>query len=223
MKGIGRNLRFWGETMQKMMLYMVLTVIGMLAFMTVMDGGDFVEEFGKDLPTFLIMITFLTVFMNALNGMSTYFPVTVSLGSTRKQSYMAMQITQHGIMAELVILIYLCYNFITPEMYRGFLAPYPVTFVGLILLVLGLGDLISASCLRFGRTIGVIVYMVTIIIVVGGVVGIGMSGVLDLMVVGSSLQAILASPWIFLLGLLVDLIMMSVLYLQVRKSNLQFA
>lgn len=221
MKGIGRNLCFWNEILQKMMLTMVLTVIGILAVMTFLNGGDFMEEFGKSLPSFLMMIAFLTVFMNALNGMSNYFPMTVSLGSTRKQSYIAMQIIQHMIMAELIILIYLCSHFLTAEMYRGFFVSYPMTFVGLNFLMVGVGELISAVCIRFGRTKGLIVYVVIILVAAGGV-GIGFANGFDFNVSGSSLKQLLSAPWILLLGIAVDLVMMLVLYLQIRKDNLQF-
>lgn len=222
MKGIGRSLRFWNETLQKMMLTMVLMVIGILAVMTFLDGGNFMEEFGKSLPPFLIMVAFLTVFMNALNGMSNYFPVTVSLGSSRKQSFIAMQIIQHMIMAELTILIYLCCHFLTSEMYRGFFVTYPMTFVGLLFLMVGAGNLISTVCLRFGRTIGLIVYIVVIILVVAGSVGTGLAKGFDFEVSGSSLEQLLTAPWILFLGIAVDLFMMLVLYLQIRKDNLQF-
>lgn len=204
-----------------MMLTMLLTIIGVLAVMTFLDGGNFREEFGESLPSFLIMVAFLTVFMNALNGINTYFPVTVSLGSTRKQSYIAMQIIQHLIMAELTILVYLCCHFFTAVKYGGFFVTYPLTFAGLLLLMVGAGNLVSAMCIRFGRTIGMIVY-IAVIILVAGSIGIGIAGRFDFNVSGSRLEQLLSAPWILLLGIAVDLFTMLALYFQIRKKNLQF-
>lgn len=221
MKGIGRNLRFWNATLQKMMLTMVLTMFAILTVLTFMDGGDFKKEFGESLPPFLVMGAFLTVFMNALNGMNVFFPVTVSLGSTRRKSYIAMQIIEHMIMAELIILIYLCCYFFKEEINRGFFTTYSMTFVGLFFLMVGAGDLISAVCFRFGRTIGMIVYTAVIVLVVAGGVGTGLANGFDFTGSGS-LEQFLAAPWILLLGIAVDLFMMPVLYFQIRKNDLQF-
>ena len=222
MKGIGRNIKFWSITMQKMTLYMVFMILAILTFMTFMDGGNLMEELGRTLPNYLIMVSFMSIFMNALNSMCTYFPMTVSLGSTRKQSYLAMQIVQHLILGELVVMIYACYHFLTAESDRGFFADYPLLLLGLIFLVQGFGDLVSASCLRFGRSIGVIVYLAAIVILVAAGVGIALSGALDALAIGGSMEQLLTAPWILLLGIFVDAIMIVILYLQVRKSTLQF-
>ena len=44
----------------------------------------------------------------------------------------------------------------------------------------------------------------------------------DALAIGGSMEQLLTAPWILLLGIFVDAIMIVILYLQVRKSTLQF-
>ena len=224
MKGIGRNLRFWGVALHKVMLSMVATIAVMLVFFTLMEGGNFMEEYGKQVPFYLIMLAFISSFMNALNGMNTQFPLTLSFGSTRKDSFIAMQVMQHLIMAEYLIAFYAWVYFVILERKAAFGEPYFMSAMGIVLLVLGLCHLTSAVSLRFGRTIGVIVYIVSIIAVISVTAGIIIHCSNAESFVGiESLGTVLNNPWIFLAGALFDGVMIAVLYAQVRKSNLQFA
>lgn len=222
MKGIGRNLRFWGVHLHKMLLTMVATIAVMLAFFTIMEGGNFMESYGEQVPFYLIILTFMSAFMNALNGMTNQFPMTVSFGSTRKDSFIAMQLVQHVIMIEFLLAFYAWFYFVVFERENPFDSFFVMTAVGIVLLVLGLCNVTSAANLRFGRAIGVIVYLLCIIVIVATVVGLALGGALDLLLNDSSWMDFLAKPWILLAGVLFDGAMILILYAQVRKRDLQF-
>ena len=76
MKGIGRNLVYWGCTLEKnaiMMMVFGFFFSGMMAFW---GEGDFWAEYVEIAPTYFGMIIVCTVFTNAINGMTSFFPLT---------------------------------------------------------------------------------------------------------------------------------------------------
>lgn len=223
MKGIGRNLHFWGIILHKTMLMMVATIAVMIAFFTFMEGGDFMEAYGNQVPFYLIMLAFISSFMNAMNGVNIQFPLTVSLGSTRKDSFIAMQIMQHLIMAEFLIALYAWVYFVILKKEVAFGEPYFMSAVGIVLLVLGLCHLTSAAMMRFGRTIGVIVYLISIIALIALVVGTVLSNSFESLTLDGIIGFLFDGPWILLAGAVFDGVMIFVLYAQIKKSNLQFA
>lgn len=220
MKGIVNNLRFWGITLHKTVLAMVATIAVMLAFFTFMEGGNFLEGYGNSVPFYLIMLAFISSFSNAMNGMNIQFPLTVSFGSTRKDSFIAMQFMQHLIMMEYLIAFYAWVYFVMLKKEVPFGEPFFMSAVGIVLIVLGLCHLTSAAMVRFGRTIGVIVYLISIIALVVGTV---LSNSFEAPTLEGIIGFLFEGPWILIGGIAFDVIMMAVLYSQVKKNNLQFA
>lgn len=224
MKGIGRNLLFWGKTLEKMVLMMVLWIIGIVSFMTLAEGGDFWTELGNQLPSYLIMLTFLTVFMTSMNGIQIYFPLTVSFGSGRKQSFVAMQVIQHVIAAELVAAVSVCSYFFNPQFW-WLISSYFMSVLGVLLVFMGMGNLISITYMRFGRTMGVLLYIAILILIIAiGVFGFSMTGKsigIDFLTQGG-INSFLQGPFILLFGILFDAVLIAIFYLGVRKQNLKF-
>lgn len=221
-KGIGRNLLFWGFTMQKTTLQMVAMILLIVAFSVLMDGGNFVEAFLLQLPNYLFMLAFMTVFMNSMNGLCVYFPVTVSLGSSRKQSFIAMQIVQHIQLAEYAVALYLVFFFTQPEA-LAVVAPYKLMILGVPFVLLGLGSLIGAAMTKFGRTLGLVFYIAAVIVaVVSGALCV-MASRLQFPFLNGGTNGLLTGPWILLAGILFDGLMILLLYHLLRKKDLQFA
>lgn len=224
MKGMGRNLLFWGKTLEKMVLMMALWVIGIVSFMTLLEGGDFWKEFGNQLPMYVIMLTFLSIFMISMNGTQIFFPLTVSFGSTRTQSFAAMEMILHLIVAEYLAAISVLSYFCNPEIWR-FCSGYFLSVVGVLLVFCGMGNLIATTYMRFGRTVGIIIYIVLLILIiaVGSIsfMAVEESSVMVSLTQGGS-DGFLRSPFILLAGILFDAVFIVIFYLVVRKQNLKF-
>lgn len=221
-KGIGRNLLYWGYTMQKTTLQMIAMILLIVAFSVLMDGGNFVEAFLLQLPNYLFMLAFMTVFMNSMNGLSVYFPVTVSLGSSRKQSFIAMQLVQHIQLAEYAVALYLVFFFTQPEA-LALAAPYKLMILGIFFALLGMGSLVGAAMTKFGRTLGTVFYIgVVIVVVVLGVLC-GTAGRNAFLLLNGGTNGLLTGPWILAAGILFDGLMILLLYRLLRKKDLQFA
>ena len=224
MKGIGRNLLFWGKTLEKMVLMMVLWIIGIVSFMTLMEGGDFWTELGNQLPTYLIMLTFLTVFVISMNGMQIYFPLTVSFGSGRRQSFVAMQVMQHVIVAELVAAVSVCSYFFNPQIW-WLIGSYLMSVLGVMFVFIGMGNLIAVAYMRFGRTMGILIYSASLILIIA--IGISGASIREKnnrigFLTSGWINSLLSSPFILLFGILFDAVLITIFYLGVRKQNLQF-
>ena len=223
MKGIGRNLLYWGAILEKTALMMGVWVIGIVAFITFMSGENFMEEMGKQLPSYLIMVSIILAFVNAFNNQQIYFPLTVSLGSGRKMSFIAMQVMQHLVIAEYVAAFYIFFYFFDARIWN-LLTGYLMGVAGLYFIWLAMANLIAAATMRFGKSIGMIVYIAVLIAIIGSVI-IGMvsvGGSMDLIDLSGADLKILKAPWILLVGAVLDLSIITVFYAIVRKKNLQF-
>lgn len=225
MKGIGRNLLFWGKTLEKMVLFMTLWIIGLVAFMTLMEGGSFWEVFGGQMPSYLIMLAFLSLFVSSMNGVQIYYPLTVSFGSTRKQSFVAMQLILHLIVAEYIAMICLFSYFFNAQVWQ-LVSRYFVSVAGAFFIILAMGNLISTTYMRYGRALGMLLYVILLILIISVcIIGFSVAGKdagMDWMVQGR-LDALLLSPAILALGLVLDAVIIAIFYGMIRKQNLKFA
>ncbi len=224
MKGLGRNIKFWVWMLEKTVLIMLASMLAVGVMFTVMEGGNNMEELSKTISSYLLMLPFLTVFMNALSGATGYFPVSVSFGAVRRQSCIAMLIAQHLMVLELIVLLCICNSVFPDTTQAQFLKRYAIGFVGILLLLMGMGTMVSAICIRCGRILGVVVYIGVVIVMVmlAGVfiVVINATGGLELK---GGLQNILNGPPLLILGMVVDLGMALIHYWAVRKIDLQLA
>lgn len=221
MKGLGRNIKFWVWMMNKALAAMLGSVLLIGVLLSFMEGDW--SLFVTFIPTYMLMFSFLAVFINALSTNVTCFPVPVSLGSVRKQSCIGMYIGQHVVALEQVLLLCVC-NLIFPEAQQAVLTKtYPLSFLGIYLLLLGLGTMISTISIRCSKGLGLIIY----VLIVVGVVFLGF-GVVFTMITngiepGSKIMNILNSSLPLMLGILVDAGMAFVHFAVVRKMDLKLA
>lgn len=223
MKGIGRNLLYWGGVLEKTAFMMGAWVMGIVVFITFMSGENFAEELGKQLPSYLLMVSIILTFVNAFNNIQIYFPITVSLGSGRKQSFIAMQVMQHLVVAEYLAAIYILFYFADTRIWNLFTG-YFMGVAGTYFILLAMGNLITAATMRFGKAIGMIFYMAVLIAVIGVVTfgAVSAGGRMDMINLSGVDIKILRDPWILLAGIILDLCMILLFYAIVRKKNLQF-
>lgn len=216
MKGLGRNLLFWGKMLEKMVLTVLGTTVLCAGLMAAMDGGDFLTEMAEMLPTYLVMMAIVVVFINSLGGMNTYFALTVSFGSNRRCSAIAMQLMQHVIVAELMAVVMLCIWYLPGSKMSELVLSYPLAFAGGALVLLALGSLTSAVYVTCGPTIGTTIYIVILLLAIGGGIAVFFMNLFE------KYAAFLRMPWILLFGILLDVAMGYVLCKTLQRQDLRF-
>lgn len=161
MKGIYRNLRFWGRNYEYMFSWIIvmLPCIAVISCLIVGNPREILAvlaDVGNSslyIPMFLILI--------GLNGATTYFPFSVSMGSRRRDSFIGMVIMIHVIGLELLLL-----TLVLGSLSGSSLSELVPTMAICLFLGLLVNNLLCAIMFRFGRNVAVLVYMVTILTVI---------------------------------------------------------
>ncbi len=222
MKGLGRNLIYWGITLEKQLL-LILGVIGVGAGMFVfMEGGNFLIKMADMLPFYIFMVTFIIVFINALVGLSGNYALSISLGSNRKSSFIARQIVQHGVMVEMAVIAVFFLQWSQNKEMEQMISTYPLSFIGVGFLIQGIGNLVSVIRERFGAIAGFTVYILCMMIIIAATVYMTVTvaqgtGIIE------KIREVFAGPWLFVIGLVVDAVMIFGFYRISRKVDLKFS
>lgn len=164
MNGIYRNLRFWGRNYEYMLggIIVVLACIPVISCLLVGNPGEIfatmtdTEYVAIYIPMWLILI--------GINGAATYFPFSVSMGSSRRDSFIGMVIMIHVIALEILLLMVVLGSL------SGSSSPKLVpTVAAYLFLSLFANNLLCAIMFRFGRNVAVGVYMMTFLTAIIGV------------------------------------------------------
>ena len=221
MKGLGRNIKFWIWMLNKTFVSILGSLLLVAVLLTLMEGDW--EFFASFIPSYMLMFTFMTVFINALSANVTCFPVSVSLGSARKQNCLGMQIGQHIVALEQVLLLCICNLFFADAPQAVLIKTYPLSFLGIYLLLLGLCTLISTISLKFSKVLGMIIYVLVVVGVVFLAFGVVLTMITTGFKPGSEIMNIIDSPLLLIVGVLVDVSMAFVHFAAVRKVDLKLA
>lgn len=169
MKDLKKNLIYWGLTFEKLTLAMIFGIVVYVLVMTLMGGGFSEEELKESLLVYTWLFILISVFINGFFAANSYFPMTISLGSTRTVSFTAMQIMQHVILVQYILLSGVAYYFLNREVF-DFLATCVLSIIGGIMTLMALSNVTCIISRRFGQVAGMIVYIGSLIIVVAAVV-----------------------------------------------------
>ena len=219
MKSMKKNLVFWTIIYEKLAMAMFLGVAVYLVMMSSMAVFP-MEELG-DLWGFMVLFFSIMILTNGYSGMLSYFPLSISMGTTRKGSFVAMQIVQHVIVIQFLVLAGIAYCVVEKAQF-GSMMKEGISILGGGILLFALSNLVCGIAGKVSRSVGTAFYVITLL------VGIGVSVlfvVLALSDGGSSLnryKEFLASPYFFLGGLLADSIAIGIYYQIIKKQDLLF-
>ena len=165
MQGIKRNLRYWGYTMESMLL----VVLGTFLLISVMTGfnnpGNIYTSVLELISDAGLVYMFLMMCMMAFSGATGNLPFTLAMGSTRKDSFIGMQIMMHLLEIQLVVIVLLANvalgrgNQFGDSIYDTLIVYGTMSFFSV-----AIGNLIAAVILRFGRGAGFAVYIVLLLL-----------------------------------------------------------
>ena len=215
MQGIKRNLRYWGYTME----YFVLVVLGTLLLISVLTGLDDPANLPKNTLRLIADMGFLYLFlmtcMIAFSGAGGYMSLTLSMGSTRKDSFIGMQIMLHLIEAQLAVIVLLANAALGKLDAFGDSILYTCIVYGAIVFgSIAVGNLISASILRLGRGAGFAIYFGILLVMLLGVAGLVVFKPVEL------IAALVKGP-VILIGIVLDGISIAICYKVVKKLEVR--
>lgn len=211
MQGIKRNLRYWGYTME----YMLLVVLGTLVLISVMTGWNDISNLHIITLELISDTGFLYIFllmcMMAFSGTTSYLPFTLSMGSTRKDSFIGMQIIMHLLELQMVVIVLLA-NAVLGRLndLGGSIIVILLMYGAIMLFSVAVGNFISAIILRFGRGAGFAAYIGLLLLVVLGLVGLIVFKQVEI------IRALCKGP-IILIGIALDVISIAAYYKIVKK------
>lgn len=221
MKGLKRNLIFWATTYEKVAGAMFLGIAVYIFMMTFVGGGLSIEELKKSFLGYIWLFIAISAFINGFSGSLNYFPQTISMGSTRRSSFIAMQVMQHVIMLQYILIGVVAYYFLDREMLVK-LAKLGCSVIGGVLVLIALANLVCICSVKFGRGVGMVVY-------IGGILlGVLLVFVAILFADGDgeavldALSGFLSKPYLLLIGVLADVVTTGVYYRLSLKQDLQF-
>ena len=167
MTGLERNIKYWIFYIGKTMGLTYLMIIGICAFMSFFDGGNFMEVFSKNIVTYLIMASGMSIIAFGFMNVTTIFPITISFSSRRSSSLIGMNVAQHVFCLLSFAFAFACFLYISPEIrpYAG--AAAPAVFGGVCVLFF-MGNIVALLSDRFGRALGMVLYMIFVLAVCVG-------------------------------------------------------
>lgn len=223
MKGLGRNFKYWGLLLEREFLQMLLFVLVFSAFFSVMEGNPSVENYIGTAVVYSVMAFAMVPFRNGLASV-TGFSQSVAMGSSRKNSFLAMGIVQHLVLAESLLILFIMLPLvrimdiqmledINPETTLILSAAVTIAF-----LIQSLSNLTGIVCLRLGNTAGVIFYFVVFF---GSALIIAATLMLSDETV--ELTEILQNPCLLMGAIVADILTIWLYYVFIKKENLRFA
>lgn len=211
MKGIGRSIHYWFINLEKVFLAMTGTV----AVMSVLMGTGEVVSFVEMLNLYLPMMGGIFAIAIMLTASTYYIPQSLSMGATRKETYIAMEIMTHLVLVQALILAVIL-NILLPE--AIWQTDYIVISAACYLTFAGIGNVMCAGGLKLGGRAAMIIYIVMVVLIAGMAGAIAaITGFEKAMV--TNLADIIKIFWF--VALIFDILMAAVCYIALHKHEVR--
>ncbi len=219
MKGLVRNIKYWFYYSGKTFCMVAAMILGICVMTTLFDGEFNFKTLAGNVAYYLVLMVSILTMVYAYTNITIVFPMTVGFGSTRLPSIMGMQVAQHVftfIGAGIAVLV----TVLSGSAVTQILAVYWPLALALVFIVHAFGNLISFFSMEFGKTLGMILYIASVLIVsIGGAIffmSVKLSK-FDVTGLSTGIQLLIA-----LAALVLDVIFAMLVYLGIRKKNLNF-
>lgn len=213
MRAMKRNLKYWGYSVE-MLLLPAAGVAAFLSLVEYADGGG--EAALSYLLSYLPLMGTIMMAVLGFVGVGTYFPFAMSMGSTRKANFAAMQIMEH-MMAIQVVLVTFIIHTIYMQISAAENAIYtPAGYLFLLFFNCCICNILGTLSFKFGRTAALIGY---ILMIVACGAGAGVASALQVDGLGSlsvSVQYIC-----FAAAFLLDMLMILLNFLAIKKYEVR--
>jgi len=215
-----RALKFWlGFFLQCTGIIFGMIVL-IVALTSLFDGGDFLTVFLRDLPVYLLMACVMMIMVYGFTAISIYFPMSVTFGSRRSPSIIMMCISEHIISIVAMAVSFGALLYTKPELRDIAKACWPFV-VAVLAAIMVAGNLVSLLSNRFGRVVGIIIYIV-MVFSISVCLGLVLSGTaVDLLEKVASFNVFGLGVLATVIVIILDILSVYGLLLSVRKKDLE--
>lgn len=220
MTSLERNFKYWFLYVGKSMGVIYLMILGIVAITSLLDGDNFMDRFSSNIAIYLTMASAMSVIVFGFTNITVMFPVTVSMSSRRSTSLVGMCVAQQVICLLSFVVSFLCALYKWPSLKENLvvLIPAGLGFVGVIFF---LGNIVAVLSERFGRTLGMILYIVFVMLVTFGcVMGVNMLGTDTFKAAAANAGAV--AIIICAVGILLDVLGIWLLSVGINKKDIKF-
>lgn len=161
MEGFGRNFKFWGWYYCKTDALTALMIVGMVAFMAIFDENGFAQAFSTLLPLYLGMMVVMEVIVFGFTSITVLFPFAVGFGAKRNSCIWAKTLFEHIVFVVNATIAVIAFAWANPE-YRDMIIISIPVLIALMGFLMAAGNLVAMFSSRFGRTAGMIIYIIIV-------------------------------------------------------------
>lgn len=223
MKGFMRNLVYWTKTYEQLAFSMIMGIMVYFLAMSCVGGNFSAEELRSLILGYIGLFLMISIFVNGFTTATSYFPMTVSLSSTRRASFVAMQIVQHVITAQYLLLGAVAYYYWQRELFY-FMSDCVLTLIGVLLLLIAIANFTCVISVKCGKIAGVVTYIASLIAILSFMVGIIASSIVNENFAGDVVDKIrefVQKPYLFIGGLTLDAVILVIYYKVMKRSDIQ--
>ena len=219
MKGLGRNLKYWFTYFVKTFCLVAAMMIGITIVTTTMDGEFSIAKILNHSAGYVAFTAVLLVMVYAFTNVTVNYPLSVSFGSTRLPSLLGMEIAQHIITFIGLVIGIAFYSVNNFEVVKEYLGLWPLILAA-VFVMHALGALISILSAKFGKTLGMILYIAFVVTCTVAFTMFMFNSSSN----AGALATIASIPWalIALAGLVLDVLFFLALYAVLRNRNIDF-
>ena len=154
MTGLRRSLKYWGYIVEKYFLLVLLVIAVYGIFFSLMNGNSSIKGVVAYIPImFCVMILAL-----AYNNMTISMSQAISMGATRRESFIGMQVFYHLLVVQGAFITGIIIIFV-PDFYGNKKLDLILVIASIYLLTCSLGNVIGVAMMRFGLNKAKIIYV----------------------------------------------------------------
>lgn len=222
MDGFGRNFKFWGWYYCKTDAITALMIVGMVVVMAFLDGGNFLETFATLLPLYLGMMLVMEVIVFGFTSITVLFPFAVGFGAKRDTCIWAKTLFEHIVFIVNAAIAIAAFLWTNPEYANMLALAIPLLFA-LMGVLLSAGNLVALFSNKFGRTAGMIIYIVFVAVMVFVAVLFIADGMLEPLIKTFLYSSFSLSIVLAVVCLAIDIFTAYLLLLSVKNKDLTFS
>jgi len=161
MTGLKRSLIYWGRSLEKFYFLILFMSVAMVSGMSILYGGLGYGGVFSYIPM-IFSISFLAL---AYTNITTSLSNIIAMGSTRRDSFLGMQIVFHLMVLQGMLLTVIAI-WIMPQAYATDKVTLCKYIVALYVVSCTLGNVINIAVMRCGMNTAKIIYIGTLIVII---------------------------------------------------------
>lgn len=160
MTGLKRNLIYWGYMIEKYFFLVLFIIAITVVLLGIANGRDCFEELIICCPLIFNIMILSSAYSNITESMAQ----VISMGATRRESFIAMQVFFHLMVVQGSLLTVIVVLFI-PDRYLTSKYHLLLVFLAFYMLSCGIGNAVNAVMMRFGLRAARVVFIIAQVII----------------------------------------------------------